>query len=92
MNYQITDHEKFMMEKMGDYLARYVETSSPVTLDFQPKTLYFEIDDTENFGKLTVARNVAEDILFSCGCSWGRCARAQIGSIPAFCPPPMPRR
>ena len=61
MNYQITDHEKFMMEKMGDYLARYVETSSPVTLDFQPKTLYFEIDDTENFGKLTVARNVAED-------------------------------
>ena len=61
MNYHITDHEKFMMEKMGDYLARYVETSSPVTLDFQPKTLYFEIDDTENFGILTVARNVAED-------------------------------
>lgn len=61
MNYQITDHEKFMMEKMGDYLARYVETSIPVTLDFQPKTIYFEIDGTENFGILTVARNVAED-------------------------------
>ena len=61
MNYPITDHEKFMMEKMGDYLAHYVETSSPVTLDFQPKTLYFEIDDTENYGILTVARNVAED-------------------------------
>lgn len=61
MNYPITDHEKFMMEKMGDYLAHYVETSSPVTLDFQPKTLYFEIDDTENYGILKVARNVAED-------------------------------
>ena len=61
MNYPITDHEKFMMEKMGDYLARYVETSIPVTLDFQPKTIYFEIDDTENYGILTVARNVAED-------------------------------
>ena len=61
MNYPITDHEKFMMEKMGDYLAHYVETSSPVTLDFQPKTIYFEIDDTENYGILTVARNVAED-------------------------------
>ena len=61
MNYQITDHEKFMMEKMGDYLAHYVETSSPVTLDFQPKTIYFEIDDTENYGILKVARNVAED-------------------------------
>ena len=61
MNYRITDHEKFMMEKMGDYLAHYVETSSPVTLDFQPKTIYFEIDDTENYGILTVARNVAED-------------------------------
>ena len=34
MNYPITDHEKFMMEKMGDYLARYVETSSPVTPGF----------------------------------------------------------
>ena len=61
MNYPITDHEKFMMEKMGDYLAHYVETSSPVTLDFQPKTIYFEIDDTENYGILKVARNVAED-------------------------------
>ena len=61
MNYQITDHEKFMMEKMGDYLARYVETSSPVTLDFQPKTNYFEIDGTENFGMLTVARNAAQN-------------------------------
>ena len=61
MNYQITDHEKFMMEKMGDYLAHYVEASSPVTLDFQPKTLYFESDDTENYGILKVARNVAED-------------------------------
>ena len=92
MNYQITDHEKFMMEKMGDYLARYVETSSPVTLDFQPKTLYFEIDDTENFGKLTDARNVAEDNSLQLRLQLGRCARAQIGSIPAFCPPPMPRR
>lgn len=56
MNYPITDHEKFMMGKMGNYPARYVETSSPVTLDFQPKTLYFEIDDTENYGILKVAR------------------------------------
>ena len=28
MNYQITDHEQFMMEKMGDYLARYAEAGS----------------------------------------------------------------
>ena len=38
-----------------------METYIPVTLDFQPKTIYFEIDGTENFGILTVARNVAED-------------------------------
>ena len=29
MNYQITDHEKFMMEKMGDYLVRYPDQTAP---------------------------------------------------------------
>lgn len=63
MNNNVTDQEKQLqlMEKVGDHMARHVEALSPVTLDFQPGLLYFEISGTENIGMLKVARNAAQN-------------------------------
>ena len=63
MNQIMSDQEKRrkLMEKVGDYIAQYLEEKGPVTQDFQPYPLYFEISNTENIGLLKVARDAARD-------------------------------
>lgn len=63
MNNTMTDQENKLklMEKLGDYMAQYLEEQGPVTRDFQPYPLYFEISGTENIGLLKVARDAARE-------------------------------
>ena len=49
-----------LLEMVGDHMARHVEEHSPVTLDFRPMLLYFEIGGTKNTGMLKVARDAAQ--------------------------------
>lgn len=59
----MTDHEKQckLVEALGDYIARYVEENSPITLAFRPYGLSIEVCGTENLAMLKVSRDAAKD-------------------------------
>lgn len=59
----MTDLEKQrkLVEALGDYIARYVEENSPVTLAFRPYVLTIEVCGTENLAMLKVDRDDAKD-------------------------------
>ena len=59
----MTNQEKQqkLVEALGDYIARYVEENSPVTLAFRPYGLTIEVCGTENLAMLKVSRDAARD-------------------------------
>lgn len=58
----MTNQEKQqkLVEALGDYIARYVEENSPVTLAFRPYGLTIEVCGTENLAMLKVSRDAAQ--------------------------------
>ena len=54
------EKQRRLVEALGDYIARYVEENSPVTLGFQPYGLTIEVCGTENLAMLKVARDAAQ--------------------------------
>ena len=59
----MTNQEKQhkLVEALGDYIARYVEENSPVTLAFRPYGLTIEVCGTENLAMLKVSRDAARN-------------------------------
>lgn len=59
----MTNQEKQnkLVEKLGEYMARYVEENSPVTRGFQPYSLTIEVCGTENLAMLRIAREAARN-------------------------------
>ena len=49
-----------LMEKLGEYMAQYVEENSPVTRGFQPYSLTTEVYGTKNLAMLKVSRDAAQ--------------------------------
>lgn len=50
-----------LVEKLGDYMARYVEGNSPITRGFQPYSLTIEVCGTENLAMLRVSQDAARN-------------------------------
>lgn len=59
----MTNQEKQskLVEKLGDYMARYVEGNCPITRGFQPYSLTIEVCGTENLAMLKVSRDAARN-------------------------------
>ena len=55
------EKQRRLVEALGDYIARYVEENSPVTLAFRPYGLTIEVCGTENLAMLKVDRDAAKD-------------------------------
>ena len=57
----MTNQEKQckLVEALGDYLARYVEENSPVTIAFRPYSLSIDVCGTKNCAILKVSRDAA---------------------------------
>ena len=57
----MTDPEKQykLAEALGDYIAQYVEKSSPITYEFQPYGLTIEVCGTQNLAMLKVSLDAA---------------------------------
>lgn len=54
------EKQRKLVEALSDYIARYVEENSPVTLAFRPYCLTIEVCGTENLAMLKVARDAAQ--------------------------------
>lgn len=54
------EKQRKLVETLSDYIARYVEENSPVTLAFRPYCLTIEVCGTENLAMLKVARDAAQ--------------------------------
>ena len=55
------EKQRKLVEALGDYIARYVEENSPITLAFRPYGLAIEVCGTENLAMLKVDRDAAKD-------------------------------
>ena len=55
------EKQRKLVEALGNYIARYVEENSPITLRFQPYGLTIEVCDTENLAMLKVSRDAVRD-------------------------------
>lgn len=53
------EKQRKLVEALGDYIARYVEENSPITLGFRPYGLTIEVCGTENVAMMNVSRDAA---------------------------------
>lgn len=53
--------QRKLVEALGDFIARYVEENSPVTLAFQPYSRPIDVCGTKNLAILKVSRDAAKD-------------------------------
>ena len=51
--------QRELVEALGDYIAKYVEENSPITLAFRPYSLTIDVCGTKNLAMLKVSRDAA---------------------------------
>ena len=53
------EKQRELVEALGDYIAKYVEENSPITLAFRPYSLTIDVCGTKNLAMLKVSRDAA---------------------------------